>query len=83
MNVRRTKSCLATAPPLWSWTSSIHSNLEFPSNGSGEVSHSRRNEWPTFAIYALLCKSCAKPILMCTSVNPAIQPPPLPPLLWL
>ena len=41
------------------------------------VSHSRRNEWPTFAIHTLLCKSCAKPIVMCTSVNPAIQPPPL------
>ena len=28
MKMRRTKSCLATAPPLWSWTSSIHSKQQ-------------------------------------------------------
>ena len=74
MKMRSTKSCLATAPPLWSWTSSIHSKQRRWWWWGESLAE---NEWPT--IYALLCKSCAKPIVMCTSVNPAIQPPPLPP----
>ena len=78
MKMRRTKSCLATAPPLWSWTSSIHSKQR----RWWWWGESLAEEWMAdfcnlSTLVQVLCKTYCH-VHICKSCYSAPSPPPLP-----